>query len=169
SYGIYGPAFELMEQVAREPGSGEYFDSEKYEIRSWAIERADSLRDLIALVNRIRRANPALQSDRSLAFMPTDNEQVICYAKRSLDGANTIVVVVGLDPHHAHGAWLDLDLRWLGVAADSTYQMHDLLSVPRYLSQGARSYVRLDPAHIPAHVCRVGHRLRREQHSDYRL
>ncbi|HLS57561.1 MAG TPA: alpha-amylase family glycosyl hydrolase, partial [Zeimonas sp.] len=169
SYGIYGPAFELMEQVAREPGSEEYLDSEKYEIRSWAIERADSLRDLIALVNRIRRENPALQSDRSLAFMPTDNEQVICYAKRSLDGANTIVVVVGLDPHHAHGAWLDLDLRWLGVAADSTYQMHDLLSGARYLWQGARNYVRLDPAHMPAHVFRVRHRLRREQDFDYFL
>lgn len=169
SYGIYGPAFELMEHVAREPGSEEYLDSEKYEIRSWAIDRADSLRDLVALVNRIRRENPALQSDRSLAFMPTDNEQVICYAKRSGDGSNTIVVVVDLDPHHSHGAWLDLDLDWLGIATDSTYQMHDLLSGARYLWQGARNYVRLDPAHMPAHVFRVRHRLRREQDFDYFL
>ncbi len=29
SYGIYGPAFELMEHQARDPGSEEYLDSEK--------------------------------------------------------------------------------------------------------------------------------------------
>lgn len=169
NYGIYGPAFELMEHTAREPGSEEYLDSEKYEIRPWALDRADSLRSLIALVNRIRRENPALQSDRSLAFLPTDNEQVICYAKRSDDGANIIVVVVNLDPHHAHDAWLELDLERLGIAADSTYQMHDLLSGARYLWQGPRNYVRLDPDRMPAHVFRVRHRLRREQDFDYFL
>ena len=34
SYGIYGPAFELMEARPREPGSEEYLDSEKYQIRA---------------------------------------------------------------------------------------------------------------------------------------
>ncbi|RPH64832.1 MAG: alpha-1,4-glucan--maltose-1-phosphate maltosyltransferase [Burkholderiales bacterium] len=169
SYGIYGPVFELMEHTAREPGSEEYLDSEKYEIRSWALDRADSLRSLIALVNRIRRENPALQSDHSLAFLPTDNEQMICYAKRSDDGSNTIVVVVNLDPHNAHGAWITLDLDSLGIDAESTYQMHDLLSGARYLWQGARNYVRLDPARMPAHVFSVRHRLRREQDFDYFL
>ena len=169
NYGIYGPAFELMEHVAREPGSEEYLGSEKYEIRSWPLDRPDSLRNVIALVNRIRRENPALQSDRSLVFFPTDNEQVICYAKRSDDGANTIVVVVDLDPHHSHGAWIELDLPRLGIDADSTYQMHDLLTGARYLWQGARNYVRLDPERMPAHVFRIRHRLRREQDFDYFL
>src|SRR5688572_5246840 len=47
SYGIYGPAFELSERVPRDPGSEEYLDSEKYEIRSWDLDRADSLRYMI--------------------------------------------------------------------------------------------------------------------------
>ncbi len=37
SYGIYGPAFELLEHKAREPGSEEYLDSEKYQTRAAGI------------------------------------------------------------------------------------------------------------------------------------
>src|SRR5206468_10280740 len=60
SYGIYGPAFELMEHLPVAPGREEYLGSEKYEIRHWDLDRPDSLADLIARVNRIRRENPAL-------------------------------------------------------------------------------------------------------------
>ncbi|MGH8206670.1 MAG: alpha-1,4-glucan--maltose-1-phosphate maltosyltransferase, partial [Steroidobacteraceae bacterium] len=74
SYGIYGPAFELMEHEARESGSEEYRDSEKYQIRHWERERPDSLRDFIARINHLRRSNPALHSDRGLRFHATDNE-----------------------------------------------------------------------------------------------
>ena len=35
NYGIYGPTFELMESTPREPGSEEYLDSEKYQLRHW--------------------------------------------------------------------------------------------------------------------------------------
>ena len=63
NYGIYGPAFELMEHRPQKPGSEEYLDSEKYEIRAWDLERPDSLKEFICLVNRIRRENPALQND----------------------------------------------------------------------------------------------------------
>ncbi len=40
NYGIYGPAFELGENGRREPGSEEYLDSEKYEIRHWDLDGA---------------------------------------------------------------------------------------------------------------------------------
>ncbi len=169
NYGIYGPAFELMEHVAREPGSEEYLDSEKYQLRHWPIERPDSLAPLVTLINRIRRENPALQSNDGLSFFATDNEQLICYAKRCEEADNTIVVVVDLDPEHAHAGWIELDLRRLGIAEDLPYQMHDLLSGARYLWHGARNYVRLDPARMPAHVLRVRRRLRREQDFDYFL
>ena len=48
-------------------------------------DRIDSLRPLIAKVNEIRRANPALQSDRTLAFHATDNPMLICYSKMPVD------------------------------------------------------------------------------------
>jgi starch synthase (maltosyl-transferring) len=86
SYGIYGPPFELMERVPREPGSEEYLHSEKYEIRDWDRGRADSLAPLIARVNRIRRENPALHHNRSLQFHRVDNDRLIAYSKRSIAG-----------------------------------------------------------------------------------
>src|SRR5260221_620450 len=42
NYGMYGPAFELMEHTPREPGSEEYLNSEKYEIKRWERELPDS-------------------------------------------------------------------------------------------------------------------------------
>jgi starch synthase (maltosyl-transferring) len=167
SYGIYGPAFELMEAVPREPGSEEYRDSEKYQLRHWNLERADSLREFVALVNRIRRDNPALHADGSLRFFPTDNEQLICYAKSSDKGDNLIVVVVNLDPRNAHSGWIELDLGWLGIDPALQYQMHDLLTGARFLWQGARNFVMLDPNRAPAHVFRLRRRVHREQDFDY--
>ena len=63
NYGIYGPAFELLDHQAREPGSEEYLDSEKYQIKHWPTASPDSLSEFIARINRIRRENKALQCD----------------------------------------------------------------------------------------------------------
>jgi starch synthase (maltosyl-transferring) len=169
SYGIYGPAFELCEHRAREPGSEEYLDSEKYQLRHWNLDHPDSLRELIARVNRIRREHPALQSDRGLRFHNVDNDALIAYSKTTEDGSESILTVVNLDPHHRHSGWLDLDLAALGVKPDQPYQVHDLLSGARYLWHGSRNFVLLDPAHSPAHILRVRKRVRTERDFDYFL
>ena len=169
SYGIYGPAYELMEHLPREPGSEEYLHSEKYQLRHWDLERADSLRAYIAAFNRIRRENPALQSDAGLRFCNTDNDQLLAYSKQTADGSNLIVCVVNLSPHHTHGGWVELDLAALGIEPDRPYQMHDLLSGARYMWNGPRNFVQLDPQRSPAHVFRVRRRLHREQDFDYFL
>ncbi len=167
SYGIYGPAFELAEGAAREPGSEEYRDSEKYQIRSWDLERAASLRDLIARLNAIRRESPALQQDRGLAFHRTDNEALIAYSKATTDHSDAILTIVNLDPHHAQSGWLELDLPALGLHAAQPFQAHDLLSGARFLWQSARNFVRLDPEQGPAHVLRMRRRVRSERDFDY--
>ncbi|MDH5264128.1 MAG: alpha-1,4-glucan--maltose-1-phosphate maltosyltransferase, partial [Betaproteobacteria bacterium] len=169
SYGIYGPAFELMQAEPRDPGGEEYLDSEKYEVRHWDVDDPSSLRHFIARVNRIRRENPALHTDATLRFFPTDNDQIIAYAKQSVDGANQVLVVVNLDPHNAHAGWIDLDPAALGIEDDAPFQMHDLLTGARFLWHGARNFVRLDPARAPAHVFRLRRRLHREQDFDYFL
>jgi starch synthase (maltosyl-transferring) len=169
SYGIYGPAFELMEHQPREPGSEEYLHSEKYQLRHWDLERADSLRAYIAAFNRIRRENPALHEDSSLRFFPVDNDQLLAYGKQTPERSNQIVCVVNLSPHHTHGGWVELDLGMLGIEHDRPYQMHDLLSGARYLWTGPRNFVQLDPQRSPAHVFRVRSRLHREQDFDYFL
>jgi starch synthase (maltosyl-transferring) len=153
SYGIYGPAFELMEHVPREHGSEEYLDSEKYQLREWDLAQPDSLSELIGLVNRIRRENPALQSDHSLRFHPADNEQILCYSKA--EGENLILVAVNLDPRNPQQAWIELDLEALELDREQPFHVHDLLTGARYVWHGSRNYVRLDPHQVPAHILRV--------------
>jgi starch synthase (maltosyl-transferring) len=167
SYGIYGPAFELCESQAREPGSEEYFNSEKYEIKFWDLEQKNSLRELIARVNRIRQENAALQSDHSLRFVPIDNDQIIVYAKHSEKPPNTILTVINLDPHHVQSGWIELPLEVLGLTPQEPFQLHDLLTDARYLWHGPRVYVELNPQTIPAHIFRVRGRIKREQDFDY--
>jgi starch synthase (maltosyl-transferring) len=167
SYGIYGPVFELCESQAREPGSEEYLNSEKYEIKFWDLEQKNTLTELIARVNRIRRENAALQSDRGLRFLSVDNDQIICYAKQSEKPPNTIVTAVNLDPHHVQSGWIDLPLEVLGVPAQEPYQLHDLLTDARYLCHGPRTYVELNPQIVPAHIFRLRGRVKREQDFDY--
>jgi len=167
NYGIYGPAFELCENRPKEFGSEEYLDSEKYEIRNWDIESPDSLKDLIGRVNRIRRENPALQSDWSLRFHPVDNEQIICYSKNTEDFSNIVLVIVNLDPHHTHSGWLELPISDWGLEPIRPYQVHDLLSDARYLWHGSRNYVEINPQVVPAHIFRLRRRIRTERDFDY--
>jgi len=169
SYGVYGPAFETYEGRAREPGSEEYLDSEKYEVRYWDRGRVDSLRETIARVNRIRRENPAFQIHGHLSFHPTDNPQLLCFSKRTEDHRNVVVVCVSVDPHHRQSGWMDLDLDELNLPAAESFQVHELLTDARYLWHGRRNYVDLDPRVVPAHIFRVRRRLRTERDFDYYL
>jgi starch synthase (maltosyl-transferring) len=168
NYGIYGPAFELMEHVVR-PGSEDYFNSEKFEIKHWNIERPDSLRHLLTRLNSIRRENAALQDNKNLRFHPTTNDLILCYSKATDDLGNIVLVVVNLDYYHRHSAWVDLDLRALGVSADENLQVHDLLTDVRYPWRGGRNYVELDPAALPAHIFRLRRFVRRENQFEYYL
>ena len=166
NYGIYGPAFERFVHLAREHGSEEYLDSEKYEVRDWP-PTDDDLSALIEVVNRIRRENPALQQNATLKFHSTDNDQVICYSKSA--GENVIVTAVNLDPHNAHAAWLDLDLEALQLENLKSFQVHDLLSGARHSWTGPRNYVQLNPHVIPAHIFRIRRRIRTERDFEYFL
>jgi starch synthase (maltosyl-transferring) len=167
NYGIYGPAFELCENRPREFRSEEYLDSEKYEIKRWDIDRSDSLRHLIARVNHIRRAHACLQTNHNLRFHQIGNDQLIAYSKSSADKAETILVVVNLDPHHTQSGWLTLPLEELQIDPHAPFQVHDLLSDARYLWNGPRNYVEINPHILPAHVFRIRRRMRSEKDFDY--
>ena len=150
SYGIYGPAFELLEHEAREPGSEEYRDSEKYQLRHWDLERPDSLVELhraasTASAARTRRCR-AISASVSTAATTTR-----CWstARRRRRLSDAILVVVNLDPHHTQSGWLDLNLEALGIEPDQTFQAHDLLSGSRFLWKGARNLRRARSEQLP--------------------
>jgi starch synthase (maltosyl-transferring) len=153
NYGLYGPAYELLEHLPREPGSEEYLNSEKYEIRRWDRERADSLRELIARLNRVRHENPALQRDWSLRFHDIANPQLLVFSKKEKE--NIILVALNLDFQSPQSGFVELDLASLDIAADETFEVHDLLSGGRYTWTGSRNYIELNPQQLPAHVFKV--------------
>ncbi len=169
SYGIYGPAFEVAENRAMKPGSEEYLNSEKYQIRVWDVDAARPMRDFIARINRIRQDNSALHNNASLRFHAADNDRLLVYSKRTPDRSNVVLIVVNLDPHNRHTGWLDLDLWELGLDPEETFQIHDQLSDARYLWQGRRNFVELDPQGVPAHIFKVRRRVRTEQDFEYYL
>lgn len=155
TYGIYGPAFELCEHTPREPGSEEYLNSEKYEIKAWDLDAPTSLREWIARVNRIRRDHPALQRDDGLQFHSIDNDQLICYSKRTPSNDDRILVVVNLDPHHAQSGWTDLRLEELDLRAEVPFRIKDLLTGNEYTWHGPKNFVHLDPQVAVAHLFHV--------------
>ncbi len=154
NYGIYS-GYELAENAPAKPGSEEYLDSEKYQIKPRNFERADSLAEMIGRINAIRAEHRALQSDRTLAFHATDNDQLICYSKRTDDGSDLVVVIVNLDPFNMQHGWVQLPVSDWKIPPGSTYEVVDLLSDERYYWRGDSNYVRLDPQSRVAHVLAI--------------
>lgn len=175
NYGIYGPAYELCEWRPAKPaagkkGSEEYLDSEKYQIRDWDISDPISIAPLITRLNLIRRDNPALQRNEHLWFHQVPNDSLMVYSKSTdagLDdkgepinpatnaGANTILVVLNLDPRHEQTGWLDLRLDKLGLPWQGSFEIEDLLTGTRYTWKDQWNYVALRPWEMPAHIFRI--------------
>ena len=153
SYGIYS-GFELCENRAV-PGTEDYIDSEKYEIRPRDWDRPGHIKELVSRVNHIRRGNHALHSDATLRFHPTDNEQVICYSKTAAEPRNRILVVVNLDPAARQDAWVSVPIGEMDLAGRESYTAHDLLSDERFTWHGDWNFVRLEPDARPAHILRI--------------
>jgi starch synthase (maltosyl-transferring) len=152
-YGIYS-GYELCEDAAV-PGTEEYQDSEKYEIRVRDWIAPGRITDYIARLNRIRRENPALQESRNLRFFEAGDDHVLFYGKRSADGSNIVLVVVNLDPFEPRQAPLRLPLETLGIGLDEPFQVHELVTDRRHLWKGPVQTLRLDPAAEPAAIFRV--------------
>jgi starch synthase (maltosyl-transferring) len=155
AYGIYS-GFELCENEAL-PGREEYKDSEKYEIKARDWDRPGNIKDILRRLNTIRRENSALQTLTNIEFLPTDDDKILFFAKRTADGANTLLTAVNLDPYSPHQttAWVPPHL--VGVAPGGKYEVHDLLSDERY-TWSEHNYIRLVPGEKPAHILRVERR-----------
>ena len=157
SWGVYA-GYELYEHVAVRPGSEEYLDSEKYQIRirDWkaAEQEGRSLAPYLTRLNEIRRAHPALQELRNLTVHPSDDDHVLAFSKQAAlpDGqSDVVIVVINLDPHAARETMVHLDLPALGLDWHDTMAVHDELTDQTW-TWGQHNYVRLDPFHEPAHV-----------------
>jgi starch synthase (maltosyl-transferring) len=160
SWGVYA-GFELFEHVAVRPGSEEYLDSEKYQVRvrDWTTAETEgrSLAPYLTRLNEIRRAHPALQRLRNVSIHWSDDENVLVFSKQAAlpDGqSDTVIVVVNVDPHATRETMVHLDLAALGLTDRDTFVVHDEITGEDW-SWAQHNYVRLDPHHEPAHILSV--------------
>lgn len=160
TWGIY-TGYELVEDVPR-PGVEEQIDNEKYEFkpRDWSQAEPIGIAALLRALNTIRREHPALRQLRNLTVHPTSDDNLLAFSRHlpadlSPTGhADTVLVVVNLDPRGAHDGTLDLDLGALGLEPDARFVAHDVLSQEVY-AWDAHPWVRLDPYQRVAHVIQV--------------
>lgn len=152
-WGVYS-GYELYENVPVRPGSEEYLDSEKYQLRYRDFDAAkasgDSLEPFITALNHIRREQPALQQLRTLHFHTVDNDALLAYSKVDPLTGNTVLVVVTLDPNFAQEGTVHVDFQALG-RDPSEFSVHDLITGAEY-TWGEHNFVRLEPKADVAHV-----------------
>ena len=150
-YGIYS-GYELCENVAREPGSEEYLNSEKYEykVRNW--DAPGNLVAYVTRINRIRRQNRALQQYRNLRFYRSDDAHILFFGKMTPERDNLVFVAANVDPLATHASLVDVPIAELGIGPQQTYRMHELVSDRRYDWRGPHGYVELDPQVEPAQI-----------------
>jgi starch synthase (maltosyl-transferring) len=153
-YGIYS-GYELFENVPVKPGSEEYLDSEKYEIRPRDYARQPNLDEDVRQLNAIRRAEPALQRQDNTTFHPVDDAAMLFARRAGGAGEADVLVVVNLDANAVRWAYVTVPIAEMGIGPDEAYEVEDLLTGARYRWRGARNYVRLDPREQPAHAFRV--------------
>ena len=151
-YGVYS-GFELFESAPVREGSEEYLDSEKYQIRVRDWSAAESLDPDIALLNRLRRAEPALQRMDNLTFHDSGHPDVLCYLKTAW--GRDLLAAVTVNPHEPVEAELTVPLARLGLTEDAPYEVEDLLTGERERWLGARQGVRFDPAERVGYLWRV--------------
>ncbi len=161
NYGMYGPAYELCENVPVGEGKEEYLDSEKYEIRQWDLDRPGNIRAEITRINRIRKENPALQQNSDITFVRIEDspghehEQLMGYVKRSEEDGNIILTVVNLDQFGTQGGWLRFPLERFNLSPHYTFTVEDLLNGSRYQWSGEWNFVEINPQLMSAHIFRV--------------
>jgi starch synthase (maltosyl-transferring) len=147
TYGIYS-GFEHFEAVPRHPGSEEYLNSEKYEIKQRRLD--GPLLPFITMLNGLRRDHPALQRLENVTFLETENDRLMAFVKQT--AAETLIVVVTLDPRQAQEGVTIIPMQ---TGLPPAFTVVDLLSRENFDWRLGRNYVRLDPTRRVAHILEV--------------
>ena len=154
SYGIYS-GYELAENVPVRPGSEEYLDSEKYQIRVRNFDDPGSLSELIGRVNAHPPGTPG-PAARLGPAVPRHRQSAPDLLQQAIRGrADVMLMVVNLDPANMQHGFVQLPLADWGLGPETTVALTDLLSGERYFWRGEWNYVRLDPQAQVAHILAV--------------
>jgi starch synthase (maltosyl-transferring) len=137
------------------PGKEEYHWSEKYELKNRDWNAPGNIKPFIALLNQVRRENPALHLYDNVVFHPADHSEVICYSRVTPDMSNRLIFVVSLNAQRPVETMVHLNLAALGLAEGMSYRVEDLLHGSSYTWAGSSNFVGLRPDGVALHVFRV--------------
>lgn len=154
SYGMYGPPYEFGENIPVE-GKEEYFNSEKYEVKHYDWRRTNRMTDIITIVNKARRDNPAMHTTWNIEFLPIENPNLVAYLKATDDLSNILLVVVTLDPHQRQTGYVQLPVGRLGLGSHINVKLDDLITGEHYTWTQEWNYVELEPHKMPFHLFRL--------------
>jgi starch synthase (maltosyl-transferring) len=154
NYGVYGPSYEFYENTPM-LGKEEYFNSEKYEVRHYDWKRTNRMTDIMSLLNKIRKQNPALQSTWNTQFCAIENNQIVAYLKATDDLSNIILVVVNLDPNNGQNGYIQLPKEKLRVGNRINIKLHDLITDEHYTWTQEWNFVDLNPNKMPFHLFKL--------------
>ena len=154
SYGLYGPPYEFFENNPVD-GREEYFNSEKYEIKSYDWRKTNRMTDIVTLLNKARRDNPSLQSTWNLHFCTVENPSLLAYLKATDDLSNIIMVVVNLDQHGKQSGYIQVPKLQLGLGTKINLKLQDLITEEHYTWTQEWNYVELEPSKMPFHLFKV--------------
>lgn len=154
NYGVYGPSYEFYENTPVE-GREEYFNSEKYEIRNYDWKRTNRMTDIMSILNKIRKENPALQSTWNIQFCPIENSQLIAYLKATDDLSNIILVIVNLDSQRGQSGYVQLPKDRLKLSDKINVKLHDLITDEYFTWIQEWNYVDLSPHKMPFHLFKL--------------
>lgn len=154
NYGVYGPSYEFYENTPL-TGREEYFNSEKYEVRHYDWKRTNRMTDIMSLLNKIRKQNPALHSTWNTQFCAIENNQIVAYLKATDDLSNIILVVVNLDPHTGQSGYIQLPKERLRLGSKINIKLHDLITDEYYTWTQEWNFVDLNPNKMPFHLFKL--------------
>lgn len=154
NFGVYGPAYEFNENTPIE-GKEEYFNSEKYEVRQYDWKRTNRMTDIMALLNKIRKENAALQSTWNVQFCAIENPNLIAYLKATDDLSNIILTVVNLDPHGQQSGYVNLPKDRLKLGDKINVKLHDMVTDEHYTWTQEWNFVQLNPHKMLFHLFKL--------------
>jgi len=154
NYGMYGPVYEFYDNVPME-GKEEYYNSEKYEVKRHDWKKTNRMTDIITLINKTRKENPALHSTWNMQFCHIEDQNMLAFLKATDDLSNIILVVANLDPHAKHSGFVQLPKERLKLGDRINVKVRDLLTDEHYTWTQEWNYVELDPFKLPFHLFKV--------------
>jgi starch synthase (maltosyl-transferring) len=157
NYGVYGPVYEFAYNESFH-GKEEYMNSEKYEIQVHDWNARNRITDLMTLLNRVRKANTALQTTWNIHFTPTNNDKLISYVKVSenTEGVKNIVwCVANLDTENTQAGEVSVPKEVLGIKGRTNLSVQDLITGETYFWKDDWNFVELNPYKSPIHIFKV--------------